>query len=139
MKSTEFEKEINKAIKKVEKAFQYFKMNFGEFMARITPTWKMRKLYLWWFHKVRENAFRRINKINGLLFEEDATTYYCDCCGKVVFKGSLKYGIVLNCPNCGHQYCVVPEFPHKFKRMEMARITSSKIDKVDENSELLWK
>ena len=124
MKSTEFEKEINKAIKKVEKAFQYLKMNFGEFMARITPTRK---------------AFRRINKINGLLFEEDATTYYCDCCGKVVFKGSLKYGIVLNCPNCGHQYYVVPEFPHKFKRMEMARITSSKIDKVDENSELLWK
>lgn len=108
-------------------------------MARITPTWKMRKLYLWWFHKVGGNAFRRINKINGLLFEEDATTYYCDCCGKVVFKGSLKYGIVLNCPNCGHQYYVVPEFPHKFKRMEMARITSSKIDKVDENSELLWK
>lgn len=139
MKSTEFEKEINKAIKKVEKAFQYLKMNFGEFMARITPTWKMRKLHLWWFHKVHGNAFRRINKINDLLFEEDATTYYCNFCGKVVFKGSLKYGIVLNCPNCGHLYSVVPEFPHKFKRMKMIRVASSRKDKVDENSKLLRK
>ena len=29
---------------KIEKIFQYIKMNFGELMVKITPTWKMRKI-----------------------------------------------------------------------------------------------
>ena len=76
-------------------------MNFGGFMAKITPAWKMRKLHLWWFHEVNGNAFRRIHAINEELFEKDARTYHCNMCGRVVFKGSIKYGIVMNCPNCG--------------------------------------
>ena len=76
-------------------------MNFGGFMAKITPAWKMRKLHLWWLHEVNGNAFRRIHTINEELFEKDARTYHCNMCGRVVFKGSIKYGIVMNCPNCG--------------------------------------
>lgn len=112
-------------------------MNFGELMAKITPKWKMRNLYLWWCHKVQGNAFRRIHEINYQLFEMDSITYSCNMCGKVVFKGSIKYGIILNCPNCGCIYSVKPEFPHKFKRTKLTRMTSSKKDKVDENSKLL--
>ena len=87
---------------KLEMIFQYIKMNFGGFMAKITPAWKMRKLHLWWFHEVNGNAFRRIHAINEELFEKDARTYHCNMCGRVVFKGSIKYGIVMNCPNCGY-------------------------------------
>ena len=90
-------------------------MNFGGFMAKITPAWKMRKLHLWWFHEVNGNAFRRIHAINEELFEKDARTYHCNMCGRVVFKGSIKYGIVMNCPNCGCQFGVALDFPHKAK------------------------
>ena len=54
----------------IEKVFQYIKMNFGRFMAKITPAWKMRKLHLWWFHEVNGNAFRRIYAINEELFKK---------------------------------------------------------------------
>ena len=112
---------------KIEKVFQYLKMNFGTFMRKLNPK----------FYKVELNAFRRINVINNKLFEKDAVTYSCNICGGVVFKGSIKYGIVLNCPNCGCVYSVAPKFPHKFKKMELIRAASSRKDKVDENSELL--
>lgn len=101
---------------KLEKLFQYIKMNFGEFMSRITPKWKMRKLYLWWIHNVHENAFRRINEINRKLFEKDSKIYMCNFCHNIVFKGSIKYGIILNCPTCGCTFSVIPEFPHKLKK-----------------------
>lgn len=122
---------------RLEKIFQYIKMNFGEFMAEITPSWKMRKLHLWWYHRVHGDAFRRIIAINKELFEKDAETYNCNCCSEIVFKGSIKYGIVLNCPNCGHIFSVKPEYPHRFNKMELLQAASSRKDKVDENSELL--
>ena len=135
MKKSRFNtKRMNKL--KVEKAFQYLKMNFGELMADITPAWKMRKLHLWWYHKVHGNAFRRILEINRQLFEYDSVTYNCNMCGKVVFKGSIKYGIILNCPNCGHVFCIKCEHPHKFNRLEHVQCASSRKTKVDENSEI---
>ena len=122
---------------KLEKIFQYIKMNFGEFMAEITPTWKMRKLHLWWYHRVHGDAFRRIRAINRELFEKDAETYYCNFCQEVVFKGSIKYGIILNCPHCGHMYDVHPDYPHRFNRMELMNCASSRKDKVGKDSKLL--
>ena len=121
----------------IEKVFQYIKMNFGRFMAKITPAWKMRKLHLWWFHEVNGNAFRRIHAINEELFEKDARTYHCNMCGRVVFKGSIKYGIVMNCPNCGCQFGVALDFPHKFERRELIQAASDCEDKVDENTKLI--
>ena len=112
-------------------------MNFGELMVKITPTWKMRKMYLWWLHNIRGNAFRRINEINRELFEKDSTTYKCNFCHNVVFKGSLKYGIILNCPSCSHQFSVFPEYPHKFKKLSLIQGSSSKIEKISKDSKLL--
>ena len=122
---------------KLEMIFQYIKMNFGGFMAKITPAWKMRKLHLWWFHEVNGNAFRRIHAINEELFEKDARTYHCNMCGRVVFKGSIKYGIVMNCPNCGRQFGVALDFPHKFERRKLTQASSDCEDKVDENTKLI--
>ena len=112
-------------------------MNFGTFMGEITPTWKMRKLHLWWYHEVRGNAFRRICAINRELFEKDAKTYYCNFCQEVVFKGSLKYGIVLNCPHCGRMYDVHPDYPDGFHKLELINRASSRKDKINKDSKLI--
>ena len=122
---------------KIEKILQYIKMNFGELMCKITPTWRMRKLHLWWYHNVHGNAFRRINEINRELFEKDSITYECNFCHNVVFTGSLKYGIILNCPSCGRQFSVYPEFPHKFKKLSLVQGASSITEKINKDSKLL--
>lgn len=106
-------------------------------MSKITPTWKIRKLYLWWYFKVHGNAFRRINEINRELFEQDSITYKCNFCHNVVFKGSLKYGIILNCPSCGCQFSVFPKFPNKFEKLSLIQGASSEIEKINNESKLL--
>lgn len=106
-------------------------------MSKITPTWKTRKLYLWWCNEVYGNAFRRINEINRELFEKDSITYNCNFCHNIVFKGSLRYGIILNCPSCGHQFNVFPKTPHGFKKLSLIQSTSSKTARIDKESKLL--
>ena len=122
---------------KTEKSFQYIKMNFGELMSKITPKYKMRDLYLWWYHDVHGNAYRRIIEINKELFARDSSVYECNFCHKVVFKGSIKYGIILNCPYCKRQFSVIPEPPHKFKKLSFIRIASNNTDEISVNSKLI--
>lgn len=132
------EKNMNKSnMLKLERAFQYLKMNFGTLMSKITPTWKMRKLYLWWCHSVHGNAFRRIIKINEELFELNSTTYTCNVCGGVVFKGDTNNGIVLNCPKCGAIFSVSKDFPRKFRRSQYIQSASSNTDCIDKNSKYI--
>lgn len=121
---------------KIEKTFQYVKMNFGELMSKITPKYIMRDLHRWWYHDVYGNAYRRIIDINKELFKRDSSVYECNFCHNVVFKGSLKYGIVLNCPHCGRQFSVIPNSPHRFRKMNFIRIASNNTNKINVYSNL---
>lgn len=101
---------------KLEKIYQYLKMNCNT--------------------KKAKKAFERIREINIQLFEKDSRTYKCCFCDEVVCKGSIKYGLILNCQNCGCTVYIHLENPNGFKKLKLTEGTYCRKDKVDKDSKL---
>lgn len=51
-----------------------------------------------------------------IYINQHAKTWYCNKCGKVVFKGIIDKGIILNCPHCNAIYQVTNSFGDELDR-----------------------
>ena len=104
-------------------------MGFSNIMQFIFPVTVFRRVHLFWYHSIHTKYFRKIEMLRFIYANQTSDVFTCAMCGNVVFKGSVAYGIIMNCPNCGSTVSI-----HRDAKNKIVRTTMSTKNKVDNYS-----
>lgn len=107
----------------VLRSFYKSMSKIGKILAKISPT---RRIMRFFCHKVESRYYRKCRILDMIYINQHAETWYCNNCGKVVFKGIVNKWIVLNCPHCNAIYQVTNSFEDKLGRRTTAFHNSKK-------------
>lgn len=115
--------------------YYYCMEHIGKALSYITPTWKMRKLFLFFTHDVGTKFYRKRRLLQAIYINQKAKCWYCNCCGNLVIKGNIgKGGVVLNCPHCGSVYTIYPDSRNKLGRSTVLCNNRKYMHSVKENT-----
>ena len=82
------------------------------------------------YFKLQVKYYRKRRFLQLLYINSKSESFYCNVCGKLVFKGIAK-SLLMNCPYCHSVYTIFPDKTSKIKLCQSTKSVTSDVSKED--------